>query len=104
MANLAVGIENNEDSLITLIISIALHKWSEGLAIGIILVKKEFSMLKNTLIILFISIFTPIGGITGLLLESTNKLAKGILLGVSAAAFIYIAIAEILFEEFKYAD
>jgi zinc transporter 1/2/3 len=104
MANLSVGIEDNKDSLITLIIAIALHKWSEGLAIGIILVKKKFSRCKNIFIIVFISIFTPIGGITGLLLESANDIVKGALLSISAAAFIYIGIVEIVFEEFRYSE
>lgn len=104
MANLTVGIEDNKDSLITLIIAIAIHKWSEGLAVGIILVKKKFSTSKSIFVILFIAIFSPIGGITGLLLESADNYVKGSMLAISAAAFLYIAIAEIILEEFKYAD
>jgi zinc transporter ZupT len=104
MANLFVGIENNRETLITLIIAIALHKWSEGLAIGIILIKKKFSKCKNIFIIIFITMFSLLGGITGLLLESANDIAKGAMLSISAAAFIYIAVCEILIEEFKYAD
>ena len=104
MANLAVGIEENEDTLITLIIAIALHKWSEGLALGIILIKKKFSVKKSIFIIMIVSIFTPLGGLTGLLLESSNQVVKGVLLAISAAAFIYIALAEIIFEEFENPD
>lgn len=104
MANLAVGIEDNKDTLITLIITIALHKWSEGLALGIILVKKSFSNLKKILIVLFVSIFTPLGGLVGYFLEESNNTVKGVFLAISAGAFVYIAILEIIFEEFKSAE
>lgn len=101
MANLAVGLDNNKDTLITLIISVALHKWSEGLAVGIILAKKKFSMCKKMIIINIIAIFTPLGGITGLLLESANAHIQGTMLSISAAAFLYIAVIEIILEEFQ---
>lgn len=100
MANLAVGIDDNKDTLITLIISIFIHKWCEGLALGIILAKSNYKNWKKVLIALFKSIFTPLGGFIGLALESANNQVRGILLSVSAAAFIYIAVMELIVEEF----
>jgi zinc transporter ZupT len=104
LANLTVGIEDNKDTLITLIVGIAIHKWAEGLAIGNILIKKKFTTCKSIFIIIFVSIFTPLGGMTGLLLESSNNLVKGTFLAISAGAFLYIGIMELIMEEFKYSD
>lgn len=51
-------------------------------------------------LILLFSIFTPFGGIIGVLLSESSDLVEGIFLGLSTGTFLYIACSEVIIEEF----
>ncbi len=50
--------------------------------------------------ILLFSIFTPLGIIIGMILESKNTLLTGIFLGLSGGTFLYVSASEVIVEEF----
>ena len=53
--------------------------------------------------ILFLSLMTPLGQMTGMMLDSASQQVQGFFMSVSAGTFIYIATAEIIVEEFSFA-
>lgn len=91
------------DSFIGILLAILAHKWAEALTVGISFVKNIENIGKTQAIVLItiFSMATPIGNIVGYFLSNSNLLVQGILMGVSAGTFIYIASAEIIVEEFS---
>ena len=101
---LALGIMTNFASFIGFLIAIVFHKWAESIAVGISFLKNKVSKWKRMAAFIIFSLLTPVGVIIGLLVSNANSKAQGIVLAVSGGNFIYIAVAEIITEEFGYKE
>ena len=99
---LALGLMGNMASFLGFLLAIVFHKWAESMAVGINFLKHKVTKWKRLIAFCIFALLTPTGVVIGLLLEKTNEQAKGIVLAVSGGTFIYIAIAEIISEEFGY--
>ena len=98
---IALGVMNTLKDCSILFTAILLHKWAEAFALGISFYKSGTE--KNNFInmIILFTLFGPLGISIGMIFSDAGNLMKGILLGISAGTFIYVAASEIIVEEFS---
>jgi len=102
----ALGIEDNEISIFVTFFAIVTHIWAESFTLTAAIMKTN-QTLKTIYISAFVfSMVTPIGGIFGLISEyllskSQSNFVSGILLALASGCFLYVAIFEVLAEEFN---
>ena len=96
---LTIGIRSDYNSFLNLAIAIFIHKIPESLIMGITLIGVNP---KLTMIMISIySIGTPLGMIIGMIVNSTlNPITEGIFISTCIGTFLYIAVSEIITEEF----
>ena len=99
---LALGVEENDKGFINMLIAIFAHKWCDSLVVGFSFVNAELSTRMSIMLILFLSLFTPLGIFIGFLGEDSKTLT-GVFQSISAGTFIYISCGEIIVEEFSIA-
>ena len=82
---IALGILDDFNSVLSLMLVILAHKWAEGLTFGISFLKSELSKCQiNTFLIIF-SMMGPFGVLFGMFLSAmTNKFIQGIFLAASS--------------------
>ena len=99
---IALGILDDFNSVLSLMLVILAHKWAEGLTFGISFLKSELSKCQiNTFLIIF-SMMGPFGVLFGMFLSSmTNKFIQAIFLAASSGTFLYIACSEVITEQFE---
>lgn len=98
---LALGLRSNPASFYGFMTAIVSHKWAECMAVGINFLTNGIPKLNSFLALLFFSFLTPIGIIIGMAFTGTDEKTKAILYAISCGTFLYIAIAEIIAEEFE---
>nr|BAN39787.1 metal cation transporter, zinc (Zn2)-iron (Fe2) permease (ZIP) family [Entamoeba histolytica] len=88
-------------------IAVAGHKWADSGFTVIFLMSKIQSLPIVAVIVLVFSTFTPIGSLCGVLIvellgeSPISELIQGILICLAAGTFLYVAICEILTEQFE---
>ena len=97
---LALGLLDNLGGFFGFLLAILFHKWAEGAAVGISFLKNKVSKSGTIVGLVVFSSLTPLGVATGILFSKTDDKVKALLLALSAGTFLYIAISEILSEEF----
>lgn len=102
---IALGILDDFNSVLSLMLVILAHKWAEGLTFGISFLKSELSKCQiNTFLIIF-SMMGPFGVLFGMFLSAmTNKFIQGIFLAASSGTFLYIACSDVITEQFEKKD
>ncbi len=98
---LALGLIDEFSGFLGFFAAIIFHKWAEAAAIGIGFLTAGTKKLPTIISLGVFSALTPIGVATGILFSNADEKVKAILMAVSAGTFLYIAIAEILAEEFN---
>src|SRR3990167_2759586 len=98
---LALGLRKEFKSFTGFLMAIVFHKWAEALAMGVSLYKGNVPKNKALLYLGAFSLLTPVGIIGGMIFSDAEPKLKSILLVVSSGTFVYIAIAEIISEEFS---
>lgn len=106
IAGLAVGLEQDLTGGLILLGAIIAHKGSASFALGANLYKSGMSKGALSRTLLIFSLSTPIGILAGSILSrgltgSKAQLAEGCFDGLAAGTFLYVAIMEILAEEFE---
>jgi len=104
---LALGVQPSVSETIVLLIAIASHKWIEAFAFGASFVKQEVTLRRWVGILLVYSLATPAGITIGLFLSNylTGDIAsiiEGTLEAIAAGTFLYVAIMDILKDEFEH--
>lgn len=97
---LALGLLENITGFSGFLLAILFHKWAEGAAVGISFLTNRVSRSATLIGLCIFSSLTPLGVATGILFSKTDDRIKAVLLALSAGTFFYIAICEILSEEF----
>lgn len=98
---LALGLMKQLGGYLGFLAAIVFHKWAESLAIGIGFLRANSGKANRIFGITLFSLLTPIGVVLGLIMQDSDLKVTAILLGISSGAFIYVAIAEIIHEEFS---
>ena len=99
---LALGLQDEYQGTLFILIAIVAHKWAESLTLGISFVKANSP--KNQIISmnLLFSLIGPLGVVAGIFLSNDgNPIVEGIFLGLSTGTFLYVACSEVIVEEFE---
>jgi len=100
---IALGVEDTYEDTRSILIAITGHKIFDAFALGISLVKGNIQSSQLVKLVALFSLTTPIGivmGITFLPNPSQSLLAE-VVKGISSGTFIYIALVEVILEEFE---
>ena len=99
---MALGIQSDVQSTLSLFLAIAAHKWAASLTLGISFVKAGVSRTQLIIMVAIFAFIGPVGIAFGLILTTTaSDLVEGIFLAISVGTFIYISCSEVLVEEFE---
>eukprot|EP01114_Cavostelium_apophysatum_P002556 TRINITY_DN12276_c0_g1_i1.p1 TRINITY_DN12276_c0_g1~~TRINITY_DN12276_c0_g1_i1.p1 ORF type:complete len:320 (-),score=45.16 TRINITY_DN12276_c0_g1_i1:55-1014(-) len=100
---IALGVEDTMEDTTKVLLAIVGHKIFDAFALGISLVKNNIQSSQLIKLVCLFSLTTPIGialGITFLPNPNQNLLAE-VVKGISSGTFIYIALIEVILEEFE---
>ena len=100
LAGLVLGVADEMDTIVTIIIAILLHKWAESMSVGIGITKSNIKMWMTILLIAVFSLATPLGIGIGLIFSDGNDYVKAFFNAISAGTFLYISAVEVFSEEF----
>jgi len=100
---LALGIEDSLADTTSILVAIVSHKIFDSFALGVSLVKNGLNTDKILKIIAVFAFTTPLGIILGLtvLPNPTQSVVAEAVKAISSGTFIYIAIVEVILEEFE---
>jgi zinc transporter 1/2/3 len=106
IAGLAVGLEGDLAGATVLLLAIAAHKGSAAFALGVRLVDSGLTASTVRRTVAIFSLTTPAGILLGVYLQKAlenngARLCEGVFDGLAAGTFLYVAIMEILAEEFE---
>jgi len=107
VSGVALGMDTNISTLISLFVAIISHKWIEAFALGVAInkVQSEGSLARTLKLVLLYSAMEPLGIIVGLILslhlaEDHLMVTQAFVLGIASGTFIYVAVVDILPSEF----
>ena len=101
-AGISIGIGENLNDTLIIIIAILAHKWAAALSLGVTFVKLYVPNKQFYILMTIFALITPVGTVIGLIVkQSSNELVEAIFLSVSSGTFFYLSMSEILVEEFE---
>ncbi len=101
-AGISIGIGENLNDTLIIIIAILAHKWAAALSLGVTFVKLFVPSKQFYILMTIFALITPVGTVIGLIVkQSSNELVEAIFLSVSSGTFFYLSMSEILVEEFE---
>jgi zinc transporter 1/2/3 len=98
---LAVGLQGSVMSVFSLAAAILVHKWAEGLTLGLLYKKEGFSRNTTVAMIVLQGAMNVLGLLTGSFLMGQGSFVMAFFMSVSAGTFLYISLAEVLQEQLK---
>ncbi|VIO97181.1 Uncharacterized protein BM_BM13622 [Brugia malayi] len=106
LEGIALGVQDEKFGIITLFISLLLHKGIEAFSVGLQISRTIAQQVKIVIATITIySLMTPIGSFAGLILQSVNmneSWRQGIIMvleGIAIGTFIFVTFLEVLFEQ-----
>uniref|UniRef100_A0A915PVR2 Uncharacterized protein n=1 Tax=Setaria digitata TaxID=48799 RepID=A0A915PVR2_9BILA len=106
LEGIALGVQDEKFGIITLFISLLLHKGIEAFSVGLQISRTIAQKVKMVIATITIySLMTPIGSFTGILLQNIDmneSWRQGIILvleGLAIGTFIFMTFMEVLFEQ-----
>ena len=109
VAGLSLGLEGHASTALILALGIVLHKGSEAFALMVSTISASFAANRRNVMLGVFTAMTPVGILAGMLGSSVLRgeaaaLVEGGFNALAAGTFIYIAIMDILDEEFSKRD
>ena len=109
IAGLSLGFESHASAAIILALGILLHKGSEAFALMVGAISGNFPAKRRHILLGVFAVMTPVGVLAGMLGSSAlhsdaAALVEGSFSALAAGTFIYIAILDIIDEEFSKHD
>lgn len=104
-----LGLSGSVDVALPIFFALLAHHWIESFALGVSLLRTNVSNNHLVVMITFFSCMVPIGIVLGFSLrffidEEASDMAEAFFLAVAAGSFIYVAVVDILLEEFHVAQ
>lgn len=96
-----MGLQGSVISVFSLAAAILVHKWAEGLTLGLLYQKAGFSRRTTMLMIVLQGLMNVAGLLTGSFLMGQGSFVMAFFMSVSAGTFLYISLAEVLQEQLK---
>mmetsp|Transcript_8617 Transcript_8617/g.35914 ORF Transcript_8617/g.35914 Transcript_8617/m.35914 type:complete len:361 (-) Transcript_8617:73-1155(-) len=106
LAGFVIGLDQDLSSAVGVFIALISHHWIESFALGVALLRSAVRTLPMTALITFFSLMAPIGIIVGMIVAGIIEDADALeayCLSFASGTFIYVAIVDILLEEFEIA-
>jgi zinc transporter ZupT len=101
-AGISIGIGENLNDTLIIIIAILAHKWAAALSLGVTFIKLFVPNKQFYILMIIFALITPVGTVIGLIVkQSSNEFVEAIFLSVSSGTFFYLSMSEILVEEFE---
>ena len=109
ITGLSLGLESHASTAIILALGIVLHKGSEAFALMVSTISANFAANRRNALLGVFAAMTPVGILAGMLSSSVlhgdaAALVEGSFNALAAGTFIYIAILDIIDEEFSKRD
>jgi len=76
--------------------AIVVHKWAEGLTLGLIYRKENYSKPIRTVMILVQALVNVAGLVVGTIIIDQGNFVMAFFMSISAGTFLYISLAEVL--------
>ena len=102
---------DGRSQVLTLLIALTFHQFLEGISLGSIVAVAGFSWLKSLSMVVIYSLTTPVGVAIGIGASSsydpsstTAMVVQGILNGVAGGMLLYVALIQLIGEEFSRQD
>lgn len=96
-----MGLQKNTISVLSLATAILVHKWAEGLTLGLMYKKEGFGRRMILFMILVQGGINVLGLLTGSLLMGAGNFVMAFFMSMSAGTFLYISLAEVLQEQLR---
>ena len=105
IAGIALGVDGSVATSLIILIAILSHKGSAAFALGVSLMKSDVAKEESQKAIYLFSVMTPLGVLIGVimhhfLLSDNQVLLEATFDAIAAGTFLYIAIIEVIKEEF----
>jgi len=91
-----LGLQQTNVRLFSLAIAIIVHKWAEGLTLGLYYKKDKYSNKIIFLMIFIQAIVNVVGMLIGSFLSGQGDLIMAIFMSMAAGTFLYISLIELL--------
>ena len=89
---LAVGLQKTPIGVFGLASAILVHKWAEGLTLGLIYKKEGFKKKTTTIMIIVQGLINVVGLITGTIIMNQGNFLTAFFMSISAGTFLYISL------------
>jgi zinc transporter ZupT len=98
---ISLGLTNELSASLCIMFGLAIRKWSTSMALGTALSNrfKHFDI-RGAILFMALGLATPIGILIGLIVAPSNNYVEMTLNSIGGGTFIYIAVSEIVIEEF----
>ena len=96
---LAVGLQKTPIGVFGLASAILVHKWAEGLTLGLVYQKEGFSKKTATIMVIVQGFVNVIGLVVGTIIMNQGNFVMAFFMSISAGTFLYISLAEVLAEQ-----
>lgn len=100
-----IGLEDELGSVVLVFLALISHHWIESFACGVNLLRASVHIKPMVLLMLFFSFMAPLGIVIGMVLntvmdEEAGEVLEAYTVAIAAGTFLYVAIVDILVEEF----
>ena len=99
---IALGIQENTNSVVTLFIGIILHKWAAGVSLVTSFITGKMDRCRSLGLMIIFSLASPVGIAVGMGVESYDSpAATGVFTALAVGTFRNVACNEIISHEFE---
>ncbi|KAL6080013.1 ZIP Zinc transporter family protein, variant 4 [Balamuthia mandrillaris] len=108
IAGITLGIQPSLDTALPVFIAIVSHKWIESFALGISFLRADTSIKSFIKLVAIFSVMVPSGMLIGIALQfalrgKAGTIATAVCTAIGSGTFLYVAIVDILLDEFMVA-
>jgi solute carrier family 39 (zinc transporter), member 1/2/3 len=98
---LALGLQKNTIGVLSLASAILVHKWAEGLTLGLMYKKEGYGGKTAFLMVIFQGCINVLGLLVGSMLMEQGNFVMALFMSMSVGTFFYISLGEVLQEQLQ---
>jgi zinc transporter 1/2/3 len=98
---LALGLQKNTIGVLSLASAILVHKWAEGLTLGLMYKKEGYGGKTAFLMVIFQGFINVLGLLVGSMLMEQGNFVMALFMSMSVGTFFYISLGEVLQEQLQ---
>lgn len=98
---LALGLQKNTIGLLSLASAILVHKWAEGLTLGLMYKKEGYGGRAALVMVVIQGCINVLGLLVGSMLMEQGNFVMAFFMSMSVGTFLYISLGEVLQEQLQ---